>query len=356
MRRAVSFFLILVLSLIATAGLHTEASSVSEVEQYVLHLKLKPESLRAIADKQVVVRGLSTKNDKEIAAFGVVMADAPPDAFVESYRTLATFQQNPCILASGKFSAKPTITDLEGLTLDDDDLLDLVKPKAGDSGIKLSDVEMAKFHQLNPTASRLTPQMKMRITAEFKRMLVERAKNYLTSGAAGLGIYTDKEQPVNGQDAFVSLAREQSEGSQTCSHLFAHLESFPQNAPPESESFIYWAKQKFGDLKPVINVVHVFIHRDGGRVYLASKQIYSTHYTEAGLTVAELIPFEDADGASHTVVIYTLRVQVDMLGGTLGFMKKRMAQPKVLATLKQSLNGMRTTMENLNRASAQAQK
>jgi hypothetical protein len=43
-----------------------------------------------------------------------------------------------------------------------------------------------------------------------------------------------------------------------------------------------------------------------------------------------------------------------MLGGAMGFMKKRMAQPRMLSTLKESLNGLRATMETLGRAPNQA--
>jgi len=185
-------------------------------------------------------------------------------------------------------------------------------------------------------------------------MLVERVRNYQASGAAALGVYADKEEPINAQGAFVALAREQAASAQHCAHLYPFLERYPQNQPPDSESFIYWAKQKFGDLRPVINVVQVLIHRDGNRVYLASKQLYSTHYTEASLSVAELIPFADGQGQARTIVIYTIRLQVDMLGGSFGFMKKRLAQPRMLCMLKQSLDGMRVTMETLTRASFQS--
>jgi hypothetical protein len=40
-----------------------------------------------------------------------------------------------------------------------------------------------------------------------------------------------------------------------------------------------------------------------------------------------------------------------MLGGSFGFMKKRLAQPRMLGTLKQSLDGMRVTMERLRGSS-----
>lgn len=354
MLRSISSLLILFLLLTSANALIASSSElVDAVEPYVAHLKLKPEHLRALADKQAVARALPSDNDKEMAAIGVAMADATPDAFVESYKTLATFQQNPYIIASGRFGDKPALSDLDGLTLEGEDLYALMKSELKDSEVKLSQSEIARFQLIPAAGSRLTPQLKARLTTEFKKMVVERVRNYQASGAAAFGVYADKEEPIDAHGAFVALAHEQAGSARHCAHLYPYLESYPQNPPPDSESFIYWAKQKFGDLKPVINVVHVLIHRDGNRVYIASKQLYSTHYTEAGLSVAELIPFADGQGQARTIVIYTIRLQVDMLGGSFGFMKKRLAQPRMLGTLKQSLDGMRVTMERLSGASLQ---
>lgn len=354
MRRIISYLLVLFLLLTnANALVASGPELVDAIEPYVAHLKLKPEQLRALADKQAVARGLSSENEKEMAAVGIVIADASPDAFVESYKTLATFQQSPYIVASGRFGDRPILSDLAGLMIDDSDLYALTKSEVKDSEIKLSQWEIARIQTIRASASRLTPQLKARLTTEFKKMLVERVRNYQASGAAALGVYSDKEEPVNAHEAFVALKREQAGSARHCAHLYTHLESYPQNPPPDSESFVYWAKQKFGDLKPVINVVQVLIHREGNCVYIASKQLYSTHYTEAGLSVAELIPFSNGQKQPRTIVIYTVRLLVDMLGGAFGFMKKRMAQPRMVGMLKQSLSGMRVTMETLARASFQ---
>jgi hypothetical protein len=53
-----------------------------------------------------------------------------------------------------------------------------------DSEIKLSQLEIARFQTIRATASRLTPQLNARLTTEFKKMLVERVRNYRASGAA----------------------------------------------------------------------------------------------------------------------------------------------------------------------------
>jgi len=139
MRQIISSLLILFLPLTSTVSLAASSPElVVAVGPYVAHLKLNPEQLSALADKQAVARGLSSENDKEMAAVGIVIADASPDAFVESYKTFATFQQSPYIVASGRFGDKPMLSDLAGLIVDDSDLYALTKSKVKDSEIKLS--------------------------------------------------------------------------------------------------------------------------------------------------------------------------------------------------------------------------
>ena len=125
------------------------------------------------------------------------------------------------------------------------------------------------------------------------------------------------------------------------------LSQSPRDASKNADSFLYWALQKFGQMKPVISLVHVVIYRENDHVLIASKQIYSSHYTEAGLSVAELIPFTDERGVRRTLAAYSIRLQVDLLGGPMGFMKRRAAQPRMLETLKTGLEGLRRCAESL---------
>jgi len=352
MRRPSVVILLVIIGCVgfATAVSGNNGETIESIQPHVLHLKLKSEDLRTIAEKQVVTHALSSKNPKVLAGFGVALAEGTPGAFVESYKSLDPLHKSPYVIEAGKFSATPSLADLSRLTIEEKDLYALFKAKPGDSNIKLSDEEIIRVRAVIGKAARFTPQLKTQLAAEYKKLLIERVKAY-SAGRQALGVFADKDKPVDAQEAFTSLAGEQKDGAGHCSHLYSHLESYPAGAPPESESFIYWAKQRFGDAKPVLSLVHVLIHNEGDRVFIASKQIYSNHYTEAALSVAELIHFKDALGHSRTVIAYTIRLQADMLGGTLGFMKKRMAQPKLLGTLKESINGLRTNMEALSRDS-----
>ena len=347
MQRRISVPLLVIMSLGAAskAGNVTESTLMGALESRLAHIKLKSDDLRQLVARQVIARSLPAKSTRQMGGLSLMLADAAPDAFLESYRSLRAFQQNRYMLGSGRFSSAPVIKDLAGLTIDDKDLYALANCRVNESDIKLSEQDIREFQSPTGPVSTLTPKLKLQLAAKYKNLLLERVKTYLAKGAAALASFADKEDPVDAQQVFTSIVREQASNAGHCEHLYTDLENYPAVTAADSESFIYWAKQNFGTLKPVINLVHVLIHREGSRIFVASKQIYASHYTEGGLSVAELIPFTDPDGRPHTMVVYSIRLQVDMLGGILGSMKKRMAQPKMLATLKESLSGMRQTME-----------
>jgi hypothetical protein len=347
MRKYAAILFCLLLGCATMSALANKDAEVFQPVREILgRLRLTPEDFQSLADRQVIVRPLSSRSTKEMAALGIVLADAPPAGFLKAYKTLAIFQNNPCITEIGLFSSAPQTSDLDRLTIDPIDVYGLSRARRGDSDIKLSDAELGRIQKLAFSHTRLSLQARALIAEEYKRILLDRVVRYLASGDRGMGAYVDKPEPVDPNRAFQSLANEQAADSGFCPDIFDYLNHYPTRLPPSSESFLYWAKQKFHDLKSIVSLVHLLIHRDGQRIFIASKQIYSSHYNEAGLSVAELIPFDDYKGRSHTVVVYTLRLEPDMLGGPLGFMKKRMAMPKLQITLRDSLARIRDNLES----------
>jgi len=335
----------------ASAGTMSSLLSSELVQPHVAHLKLKSQEIKALTERQAIVRAISTDNSREVTGLGIVVADATPESFTDSFKSLEYFKAQPSVLASGKFSSTPKLSDLKDLTIDNKDILALAKCKVGESDIKLSKAEIASIQAIAGAGKQITPAIKAKLAEEYKKMLVERVKAYLAEGGKAIAPFNDKEEPLQAHEAFLQMAKEQASTSGHCAQLYQALSAFPESTTQDDESYVYWAKQKFGDMKPVINVVHVIIHRDNNRVLIASKQLYCSHYTDAGLSVAELIPFNDFQGTPRTLIAYSLRLQVDMLGGALGFMKKRMAQPRILGALKESLVELRSNMEAITQAS-----
>ena len=359
MRRPNFLALGLVLVVVSSGVITTLGANSAEIVQTLrsrlLDANLSSADLDVIAQKKAVVHSISSSNPKEIAGMGVILADAPPEAFVDSYRTLTVFKNSPKVLELGAFSNPPSIKDLDGLHIDNEDLNAMSKAKVGDSEVKLAESEIRRFQDIASRFQGAREQLKERIAAEFKKIVLERADSYLRNGGAGVSAYADKPEPVSADASFRSLAGEEKQSRMACDHVCTFLEgSAPGGASRGDSAFLYWAKERFGELKSVINVFHVLIHKEGDRFFIASKQVYSSHYTEAALSVAEFIPFRDSGGRQHTIIAYTLRLQADMLGsGPLGFMKKRMASPKILAGLKESLERLQVTLESASAAQSE---
>lgn len=311
------------------------------------HLKLRPAEWRSLNEKQIVTRALAGGRAKEMAGFGAVIADATPEEFVKAFNTLSVFKRSETTLACGRFSAQPVIEDLARLEVSDKDLYALMRARARESNIKLTETDIARISAAAGPSPYFGSKLKAKLAAEYKQILLDKAKAYAEGGETALDVYADQEEPVSARDAFAAMAKFQAPAAGHNQRLYSLLGQSPRDAAQNTESFLYWALQKFGQLKPVISLVHVMIYRENDRVFIASKQIYSSHYTEAGLSVAELIPFSDGKGAKRTLAAYTIRLQVDLLGGSMGFMKRRAAQPRMLETLKTGLEGLRQCAESL---------
>jgi hypothetical protein len=314
-----------------------------EIRYRLAELKLKPVDLSNLDAKLVLVREIATDNAKELSGWGALVAAGSPDAFVKAYPTLKALRSSKHVIAAGRFSEKPTLTDLDGLPIDNSELNNLRTAQPGNSEVKLSESEISEIQKITAGSPSLTPSLKTRLIAAYKKMLLNRLTEYIKNDYRDPATYADKEQRVSAESTYAELARAQRRSTGICEHLGSVLESGVPSS--QVQSFFYWAKESFGGLRRVINLVHVMIHTDGARTFIVSRQLYSSHYTEAALTLAEFIPFKDSSNQRRTLVIYTVRMALDMFGGGLGFAKRRVARPRVLATLKESLTRLRVSLE-----------
>ena len=341
-----ALLLLLLCEIVVPAQGRPDSSGASALANEASHLKLKPAEWRSLNERQIVTRSLPGGHSKEIAGVGVMMADASPEEFIKAFRSLSVFKNSESTLACGRFSPQPVIEDLAGLEIGDKDLHALMRARVGESEIKLSEADISRIRAAAGPSPYFSGKLKAKLAAEYKQILLDKAKAYAEGGETALDVYADQEEPVSARDASAAMVKFQAASARP-SQLYSLLGRPTRDVPQNAESFLYWALQKFGQLKPVLSLVHVVIHRENNRVFIASKQIYSSHYTEAGLIVAELIPFSDEKGAKRTLAAYTIRLQVDMLGGSMGFMKRRAAQPRMLETLKTGLEGLRHCAESL---------
>jgi hypothetical protein len=249
--------------------------------------------------------------------------------------SIEALQKGKYVPEIGRFSMPPVDTDVAGLTLELDDLEDLARCEPGDCGLKLSAPEIA----------RLAGQQDVDVLhQQMRRIIVQRASDFLQRGDEALPPYVDHREPVDPAFAFAAVLQRVEFLPKVLPCLDAYLRAFP--AAREShlrQSLLYWSKESLG-LKPIISITHVsaarFEQPHLPEAVVVARQVYASHYKNASITVTALVP----DG-SVRYVVYLNRTHVDAFGGVFGKMVRRLVERRVNAEAPDVLLNLRRRME-----------
>jgi hypothetical protein len=290
--------------------------------------------------------------DRDLAVVGIVKVAIDSRRFLDWVRQVERLQQSTYIPLSRRFSNPPTIDDVRELALDDQDLDDLRECRPGDCGVKLSAPEIVEIRQVIAAAG---AGWREAAQSAFRRLIVNRARAYLTEGHRGAAPYYDHKAPVSPGEEFEKLSESMDYALVTPAGMGTYLRSFPRVNGTGIESFLYWSKETLGSGKPIIAITHVSLFPPGtpGRAELlaanptdaatvAFKQVYATHYTTASLSVTRLTP---AVGSAPRYLAYTRRSRTDVLGGTLGGIIRRLIERRIRSEAPAALDGLRRRLE-----------
>ena len=328
----------LLCALLVCLGTSTAFAQASMAEfQQALREKaaLDEPDFAALQLNQPVVRLAPTSDKREVAVTGLVNINARADEFLQSYRDSMIRKNNAAILEIGSFGHEPTLADLNGLTLEANDIDDLKECVVGDCQIKLSAPMIERFRKEIDWAA---PDYQLRVTNLFKDMLLAYIKDYRARGEAALIEYNDKQDSR-------SVAAEQRALSSAAGYINSFLADTKSGLQLLEEKLV-WSKIKFG-LKPVIAVNHISIYkRDGDvgpKVLIASKQIYANHYFNAFLA---LTAFVNVPGAANgSFLVYENRSRADGLEGPFGKIKRGVVEKKALEGLRGIMAQSKASLE-----------
>jgi len=247
------------------------------------------DDLRAVESGEIATRALGTDNPAEIAVFGTAHLQVPLEFIVAQYRNLTMFRDNALVPEIGMFSVPPQLSDLDGLSLEEEDMRALRDCRPGDCKVKLPKAMMARF---NTEIDWNRSDVRSQVLGLTKAMLVEFVKSYLAEGNGALGNYDDQVPPLDRVQEYQEILREEPSLLFHDSSLFRYLDQFPNVRLTNTEDFIYWQKQKFEKIKPVFSLNHLtIIMPESGRTtaLVASHQIYADHYYENSLTITAFV-------------------------------------------------------------------
>jgi hypothetical protein len=281
----------------------------------------------------------------QVAVFVATRLNAPPDALVAWTRTIAELKRSKFVLAIGRFSDPPRLSDLDDLSLDAGDLDAIRRCRPGACGLKLSADEI---HSLNAIKATTDTEWRAAAQREFCRLLIKRLLDYQAGGQAALPFPADRTKP-RPPDRALSAIVEQSPYLSGFPGVVEWLEQYPR-ANSVTESFFYWSKEHYGHGKPVISITHVGIVRAESNerlpaVLMVGKQIFATHYLEGSLGLTMVLR-DSRNGAPY--LAYVNRSEVDVLKGVFGGFMRNVLEGRVERQAPAIIRGLRHRLESGN--------
>ena len=319
------------------------AQSVSFVNNLLRQQRFSAADLRALDAGEAVVKSLDTPVRRELAHFGVVHINAPPDRFVDRFRDIERFERGPGIPQIGRLGIPPRPEDLAALTLPAKDITALATCRPGDCDVKLSTAAITRFrNQVNWSS----PNAALQAHEVARALILELVQGYQASGNAALGRYDDRGEPLLVAEEFRALLASGNRLPLPVPGLMTYLEEYPRSQPSGAEDFFYWSTVDFG-LKPTVRVNHVIIYplaaRPSGVSHvIAIKQLYASHYFQTTLELRFLVADERRANRPGFYLLSITRSRIDGTSGLKGALLRSVIS-------RRSRSAVRSYLEHLKR-------
>jgi hypothetical protein len=309
------------------------------------YVGLNDDQIATIRSGKALARILESRTPDEVFVFGAVYVESTPEKYVKLASNIDSLRKLPNYLAIQEFSDPPQISDLDGFTLDEQDIQELKKCKPGHCEVQLPSESMEAFQQSVDWSS---PDVTEQVNRLAKKLALEAITRYQQGGNAALGTYRDKSHPTVVADTFRSLLSRSKALPLYLPELDHYLLDYP-NAPSEHiQSKFYWEKVNFG-LKPTIRVVQAIVYRDAGtagpRYAIAVKQLYASHYFETALDLTFCVPDPENRERPGFYLITLKGSQQAGLTGLKGSLVRKVAVDKTRSSLERALATIKQRLE-----------
>jgi hypothetical protein len=275
--------------------------------------------------------------DNEIAIFGGVAVRVDGARLIAWEREIGALKQNAMVLSIGRFSNPPSLDDLRKLVLDNDELKDVGRCRAGDCALKLASDDIGRIQRAmadRPPSGQET----------FRHIVLERVERYLRGGQAALPAAVDRDRPT--APVFGAFLQRSPFLVDHLPGFVTYLRRYPDAPDPDVETFAYWSKEKFGG-RPVISATQVSMlrgHEEGTPdALVVGLQLFTTHYTNGSFSVTAIVRGEPG---SPNYLIYLNRSDTDFLGGVFGGVKRLLIEHRVKSEAAELLQEWRRRLES----------
>jgi hypothetical protein len=307
---------------------------------------LHEDQITAIRNGKAVAKIVESNTPDDVYVFGSVYVHSTPEEYLKLALDIDQLRKLPNYLALRKFSDPPQLSDLEGFTLEPDDIKQLKNCEPGKCEVQLPSEAMAEFKQ---SVNWSAPDTANQVNRLAQKMALEALERYIQGGNAALGTYRDKHNPAKVADAFQSLLSRSKALPVYLPELDRYLLDYPQAPSEDIQSEFYWEKVNFG-LKPTLRMVQAIVYR-GPRpadpaYAIAVKQLYASHYFETALDLTVCV--RDQDNPEHPG-FYLITLKGSQQAGLTGFkggIVRKVAVDKTRSSLERALEAIKQRLES----------
>src|SRR5271154_6061385 len=346
-RFAKCFAALLILSLgwLPVSNAQNDAQNIEPFKFFRDDVGLKEDQIGAIRDGKAVAKVVESRTPDEVFVFGSVYVKSTPEKYLKFASDIDELRKLPSYLAIRKFSDPPQLSDLEGFTLEEDDIKQLKNCKPGECDVQLPVDAMDTFKQ---SVNWSAPDAANQVNQLAQKMAFEALQRYTQGGNAALGTYMDKHHPAVVGETFASLLSRSKALPVYLPKLDRYLLDYPQAQSENIQSEFYWEKVNFG-LKQTLRVVQAIVYRDSGSTgpayAVAVKQLYASHYFETALDLTFCV--RDQENPSRGFYLITVKGSEQAgLTGLKGGIVRKVAVDKTRSSLERALGAIKQELES----------
>jgi hypothetical protein len=292
----------------------------------------------AALDRGEAVARVIESDRREVAVVGAVRIRGSRARMVARYRDVTNLRKSALVLELGVFGDPVRVDDMRSLTFETYDLESVRECEPGDCPVRLSSAAMTRFQQ---AVNWRSPEWRQEAAGVWREVLAELMTSYQARGDRALPEYHNRQPALSVPDEFLALYEQSTYVSRMAPEAFRHIREFPRNPLAGAEDIFYWSKDDFG-LRPVMSLTHLTIYDPPSQkaAFVATKQIYATHYFDAALGVT--LALDDGSGGFYMVSMNRARTR-SLTSRFRGFVRaivqsrSREALERILTSTKQSL-------------------
>lgn len=321
------------------------AATPNDIAQFLTEqAKFTPADVTSLENGAVIARVMPGSSDSEVMVVAAVKIRASREQVVNYYGQMISYVDGTVTTGFGRFSNPPSLADVNNLSLDVSEVAHLKSCEPGDCDLRIGGTALAA---IRASVDWNAADTEARVNSLVRQAVVTYVGAYMKSGDDVLVTYNDRSQPVSLKSQWLGILAASPYFQQYSTPLRDHLAEYPRRPLAGARDVIYWVKEKYTGLKPVISIVHGVIAQDPARperTIVAQKQLYASHYYDGSLAISSATSALEGS-APVTYLIYANRSRGDLLKGGFGGLRRKLAGDQAKTAAEQTLGTIKSVLE-----------